>query len=402
MIETGRAALAATDWRALRHAYGWADDTPLHLQALLGTDEASIKAAFFHLSGAVMHQGTPWTATGPTALTLAGFILNGDIAPDSRHVTDILAHLVEVAEAARDADAFSDQLPTMADFDLEPFNTRSDPAETDKADVEADDGIYENEAALNAMYAVALLGVLAAAPVVFAAFIACVDSEIPATRARAAQGISICSMIGASAHMRADACARVADCADAERDPDMRASFVRSLGNMGGDVLRFLSDSAAGVRLCAALAPGCAGDPVADAVLIGALSTRPSTIDTLFVTRPPHFIGHVRFQTITCVLERIDNFDRLLPAALAILEITKASLADYDWGRFLAAAFKAGDGVVRNQAQQQYLEALVAREDLWDKRVSAGHKWFTAAGLPPYDRAACAALVAEAANRFTQ
>lgn len=70
---TGFAALDATDWSKLHHAYGRATDTPEHLRALLRDDAESRKNALEHLWSAIIHQGTPWTATGPAALVVAGF-----------------------------------------------------------------------------------------------------------------------------------------------------------------------------------------------------------------------------------------------------------------------------------------------------------------------------------------
>src|SRR2546429_9991902 len=76
---TGLAALENTDWSRLHHAYGRATDTPGHLRALLREDLESRKQAMSHLWSAIIHQGTPWTATGPTALVVAGLLSDGRI-----------------------------------------------------------------------------------------------------------------------------------------------------------------------------------------------------------------------------------------------------------------------------------------------------------------------------------
>jgi hypothetical protein len=60
---TGLAALENTDWSKLHHVYGRATDTPGHLRALLREDRASREQAMSHLWSAIIHQGTPWTAT---------------------------------------------------------------------------------------------------------------------------------------------------------------------------------------------------------------------------------------------------------------------------------------------------------------------------------------------------
>jgi hypothetical protein len=85
--------LEATDWSSLMHAYGSAVATPGHLRALVGSDNAAREAALSHLNGAVLHQGTPWTATAPAALVVARLLED--------------AHLDEVAEPALSGPPFT-------------------------------------------------------------------------------------------------------------------------------------------------------------------------------------------------------------------------------------------------------------------------------------------------------
>ncbi len=61
------AFIRETDWSRLSHAYGRADDTPLHLAALTGSDAEARSTALGHLWGAVLHQGTLWRVTPPAA-----------------------------------------------------------------------------------------------------------------------------------------------------------------------------------------------------------------------------------------------------------------------------------------------------------------------------------------------
>jgi hypothetical protein len=76
---TGLPALEQTDWKSLYHAYGYALDTPEHLRALLEKDSTKRRAALNHLWSAIIHQGTPWTATGPVALVIVGFLSDSRI-----------------------------------------------------------------------------------------------------------------------------------------------------------------------------------------------------------------------------------------------------------------------------------------------------------------------------------
>src|SRR5689334_16305580 len=61
-------------WSDLYHAYGVATDTPRHLAALVGDDPQARDAALVHLFGAIIHQGTPWSATAPTARAVVAML----------------------------------------------------------------------------------------------------------------------------------------------------------------------------------------------------------------------------------------------------------------------------------------------------------------------------------------
>jgi hypothetical protein len=90
LMLTGIAALEHTYWSRLHHAYGRATDTPGHLRALLQDDLESREQAMSHLWSAIIHQGTPWTATGPAALVVAGLLSDERID----HVEPIRAGLL--------------------------------------------------------------------------------------------------------------------------------------------------------------------------------------------------------------------------------------------------------------------------------------------------------------------
>jgi hypothetical protein len=81
---TGLRALDNADWSRLHHAYGRATDTPGHLRALLEEDPEARKKALSHLWSAIILQGTPWTATGPAALVVAGLLSDERIIAASR------------------------------------------------------------------------------------------------------------------------------------------------------------------------------------------------------------------------------------------------------------------------------------------------------------------------------
>lgn len=66
--------LAGTDWSALEHAYGCADDLPERLIGLLSGDPAEAGAALADLDAGVLHQGTIYSCTAPVALFVAAIL----------------------------------------------------------------------------------------------------------------------------------------------------------------------------------------------------------------------------------------------------------------------------------------------------------------------------------------
>jgi hypothetical protein len=140
--------------------------------------------------------------------------------------------------------------------------------------------------------------------------------------------------------------------------------------------------------MCAALAPSLAADPAAVAELIRALENAAS-IDDWFVERPPQFPMRPRFTVVARLVERVKDFARLVTAAEAVICVSWDFGVDFDWGPLLVAAFPDGSGIVRTEAQQRFLRALVNKAELWDPACGNAYKWFKQAGLP-YDRRLCA------------
>jgi len=90
--------LEMTDWAKLSHAYGPATDTPGHLRALLEGDINERKAAESHLVSAIIHQGTPWSATAPVALIVTGWLNDEAIARSIQPIREgLFAFLAELA-----------------------------------------------------------------------------------------------------------------------------------------------------------------------------------------------------------------------------------------------------------------------------------------------------------------
>jgi hypothetical protein len=175
---TGLSALEQTDWTRLHHAYGRATDTPGHLRALLEEDPAARKQAVQHLWSAIIHQGTPWTATGPTALVVAGLLLDGRIDRGPEPIrASLLAFLVAVAEVLPNTGMTIEELEEMAAFDIDPFIASAD-----------DEKLYESEEAVNAFFSRSALGCVRASPVIMDVMLAGLEHADAKVRTRAAAG----------------------------------------------------------------------------------------------------------------------------------------------------------------------------------------------------------------------
>ena len=374
--------LERTDWSRLYHAYGRATDTPGHLRALSEWEEGPRTKALSHLWSAIIHQGTPWTATGPAALFIAGLLSDRRFDRALEPIrAELFSFLVSVAEVAGLSDEDVKELGrTASGHDIDALIDAGD-----------DDALYDDEAG-EALYARALLGCAQAAPALMSVMLEGLADADPRVRAHASQGATAlarsCSRAG-EVELRLTALARAA------RDADERCAYVLALGELGASPAAFLEDPSPAVRMCAALAPGLAGNAAATAELLAALERHAQSIDGWFVSMPPQFEFRPRFAVVARLLERVTDFERLGDAAVAVLAVTTKHCVDFDWGPLLAAAFPDGSGEVKTRAQRRFLGALVSRRALWDPRFGNALKWFQKAGLP-YDRNSCA----ERVNRF--
>ncbi|MFI1170100.1 hypothetical protein [Streptomyces melanogenes] len=66
--------LGGTNWAALEHAMGKADDAPAMLAGLLDSDQSVRSSALAYLDHVLHHQNTLYEATVPAALYVAGLL----------------------------------------------------------------------------------------------------------------------------------------------------------------------------------------------------------------------------------------------------------------------------------------------------------------------------------------
>lgn len=367
----------AAQFGNLLHAYGRSTDTPAHLAALAGADPDARRAALEHLWSAVIHQGTPWTATPPAAVVVAE-LLAGPLLTDAELRADLLGFLAAVAEAGWVYENL-DELAPPAGFDFDSALT----AALDSGDEEE---LYGDEIMANALYGRAVGGCRAAVPALLPAIMSALSDPEAPVRAAAAHALAACraSLTEPDAGDRLDELA-------AGAGSDERAALVLAMGELGLKPLAYLDDPHPGVRACAALAPGLADDEAATAEILAALRD-PAATDDWFTRRPPQLGMRMRFTLVAAAIDRIEDTARLLPAALAIAAIAHRHTVDHDWGPLLRAFFADYTGGSPTDIHTGYLAALVDNPDLWDPRHGNAGLVFRGAGLP-YDRDTCRALI---------
>ncbi len=349
------------------------------------------RQAMEHLWSAIIHQGTPWAATGPVARVVGGLLL--DDLPDGESDplrAELTSFLVSVAEVAELSGWSREELERQVEVDVE--------AMLDSGD---DEALFEDVEASNAYYAYSILGCARVTPLLTAVMLAGLANADPRVRVHASMGAV--TLVGCRS-MRAHAgglAARLTELARAAPDTDERCSHVLALGDLGVTPAEFLDHPSPAVRLCAALAPSATVDTApsdtatrdaAIAELLTALERHARSLDKWFDERPPQFRLQPRFAVVARLIERVEDFNRLADAAIAVVRMTSKYCVDEDWGPLLAAAFPDGSGTVETDAQRRFLQALVKQRKLWDPRFGNAHKWFKKAGLPE-DRRACARLV---------
>jgi hypothetical protein len=158
-------------------------------------------------------------------------------------------------------------------------------------------------------------------------------------------------------------------------------------------VRTWLEHPALPVRTAAALAPSLRDDPAAHAVLLDALG-RGDALDESLPDGYPQLTGYPRFAVIGAVCDRVLDRAAALPSLLAALGLASNSTVDADRGPMLASFFGPETaGTTLTSPQREFLEALLARDDLWDPQNGNAHAAFRRAALP-YDREAIAKIVA--------
>ncbi|HEY2135935.1 MAG TPA: hypothetical protein VGH49_08595 [Xanthobacteraceae bacterium] len=372
-MQTGLVALDATDWSKLHHAFGRATDTPDVLRSFWKNDREGHKNAVSYLWDVVIHQSTPWTATAPAALVVAGLVNDQRLEPDLR--AKLLAFLVEVVEASSSPGHSVEELERLAHHDIDALIAS-----------DAEDAIYHDDASKNAFFARAVLGCASVTPTLMdSANVALGDADRRVRAAAADCAVALVKTESLSMHLKEVEAKLLVMARSAEND-DERCAHILALGELGYPPLEFLTSSSRAVRVCAAMAPALAHDPDAINELVDAFNHHTASIDGWFVEQPPQFSLRPRLYVVRHTAERVTDFEQLATGAVALAR----TASDWEWGRLLPIAFPDGTGIVRTQSQRQFLSALVARPDIWN--FQSAREWFVKAGLPS-DREGCARRV---------
>jgi hypothetical protein len=322
------------DWGSLEHAYGPAWDTPQQLAALASADPEVQREAMEHLGGAVFHQETLYSATGPAVRVVAGMLVRGEVAAEVQDFClDYVGHVAEEVARVELIDAANHLLPALV-------------------------------------------------PAVRESYPAVVAHLLNASRrTRRIAGRSLVQIVqpAAMAELRPDAMARLRQLARVE-PPDDRAYYVRLLGQSGGDCGEFLVDGDVQVRTAAALSPALAADDTADGLIAAALAEAAENN----VADPEVY----ELSDLVAAAARGIDFERLVSAAVRLAADDVGVGWDPPWGPLLGLAFRPPYQAGRKltPAQRRMLAVLVANDRIW--RQPYYDESFDAAGLP-YDREEC-------------
>lgn len=388
------------DWDRLFHAYAVAMDTPAHLAALVAADETAFSTAMEHLYGAVLHQGTVYPATAPAVAAVAQAVSFWSADADRETASTRLPALVGFLDAAGDSLTLAGQLLEVEGEVVPPSDEEAreffDALASDDEDVSEE--AWASPVA-DVLMALAIPALRQQTNPVLEGLLQLMGSDAVAHKAAAVSALARWNG-NATAPYRQRVAAALRSFADSAAGRDDRAAAVLALGTVGADVSDWLADADPAIRACAALHLPRSGQAAEE--LVRAL-TQPEETDQWFERKPSSFPMHVRFTLLNSLLQRETSFAAILPAAVAIAQLSSPYTADSDWGPLLRAAFPEIEFVPGEYPpapqnigapQRQFLAALVANERLWGTNVGNAGLALMRVGLP-YDRQAITVLLEE-------
>lgn len=392
------------DWSEVCHAYGSASDTPRHLANLLSREDEAHAAALDYLWGAVLHQGTVYSATGPAALAIASMLA------DPRLDSAVTRRLAEAVPAQPLRASLLDFLAAVGEscrFDLSAEHLEKMAAPRDnyveQIATALQKGTWSDEwpnsstqVAMDAIAARSILGCRRVLPNLFLAVVPHLDDTDPQVRLSAINAAVRLSQGPEDIDRRREVAAAIQDQLGSATSAE-RAALALSLGDLGYAPRELLADPSQTVRACAALAPALGADTRALGQILEALND-PVAVEKGLPVPIPQLELKLRFRLVRAAIERSPSFDELVTVAVSVVKMASKYTVDLDWGPLLRAAFPnpLETGRRLSSSQIAYLGAVVDNADLWDPRFGNPLKWFKPVGLP-YDREKCRQVVAKGA-----
>ncbi|MER5897989.1 hypothetical protein [Streptomyces sp. NPDC001876] len=256
------------EWSGLFHAGGLACDTPRHLAALLGEDARAFVDGYSHLwSTTLRREGRAWPVTAPTALIVVECLDDPLLGPEDPSLADgMLVYLYAVGVAAD----LGDQAPEIRTL-LEERSPelRSWTDDYLAADADSRARMWQDGTDLGALVLdQAALACFDMVPTLLRRTLPHLASQRARRRTCAAAAVGSLARHPSVLTQCSALLEQLMSVAGAAESAYDLATILIAIGHLGGDTRPWLTDPHAGVRGCAALAPGLAGDDKADRVLL--------------------------------------------------------------------------------------------------------------------------------------
>lgn len=359
-MSTLLAEIAAAPWRETFPASGRAVHTPEHLRNLLGDDPELHRQALSYLNGNVLHQDSAFPSAAITAVFVARMLAEG-LVSNRRLQMSLLGFLRYAAGTAVEINHFVDELRSPEQHvDAERLGSyRRWLSDTAYDDPPPEVYGYDFDA-FSELLRLGQLDLYETMPTLLGVL-------LPLAEQRSQEDIAAATLsVGALAQVPGcdealvayrEAAGRLASSSDV----GIRASAVLSLGRLGGDPRRHLSDPWIVVRGFAAVAPGLADETTAHEVLAELIAV-PQAFDAAVADWPSLARPLSHHDVVRAACERISDVDRLLPGVAAMTsDSVRIGGAVYC---YLQCFFAAGwPSVVDRTAGQRRLARFVAGSD---------------------------------------
>lgn len=303
--------LAGTDWSALEHAYGGADDLPEQLIGLLSGVPEVAGDVLGVLDAAVLHQGSIYSCTAPVALFVAG------ILGDERTGVECESSL-----------PWDDRFRPLRAALLEWLGNVGESATYF-------DGVTDPEADLEAE-----LACRATRPELYRAVAPFVWDPVASVRTEALRAAGHLLLAEELADVRCALADRLVEDASRTR-PVERAHLALVLDGWGIPPRALLADPEPGVRAYAAVARILDGDLPALAEVRAALRD-PDAVNRWFDGHHPQRGGWFLDTLVGALLRRTTTFDEIEPEATAIATAPKSYARQCSIRSLLPRAFPPG------------------------------------------------------------